>query len=114
MKVNLTADSTDFMLARTANVESLGLQLQEYHHQRTGAVHFHLQADDPNNAFTVAFRTVPTDSTGVAHILEAYDVVWQSAISRPRSIFHDDATLPEHVHECVHQRRYHCISVCNS
>ena len=70
MKVNLTADSTDFMLARTANVESLGLQLQEYHHQRTGAVHFHLQANDPNNAFTVAFRTVPTDSTGVAHILE--------------------------------------------
>ena len=36
----------------------------------TGARHLHLAADDPHNAFMVAFLTVPQDSTGVAHILE--------------------------------------------
>jgi Zn-dependent M16 (insulinase) family peptidase len=30
----------------------------------------HCGADDDNNVFNVAFRTTPTDSTGVAHILE--------------------------------------------
>jgi len=29
-----------------------------------------LAADDPQNVFLVALRTVPMDSTGVAHILE--------------------------------------------
>ncbi len=68
--MSIAIDATGFSLSRTAQVESLGLQLQEYQHQRTGATHFHLHADDPNNAFSIAFRTVPTDSTGVAHILE--------------------------------------------
>ncbi|MBF0125644.1 MAG: insulinase family protein, partial [Magnetococcales bacterium] len=36
----------------------------------TGARHLHLRADDPHNAFLVAFLTIPQDSTGVAHILE--------------------------------------------
>jgi Zn-dependent M16 (insulinase) family peptidase len=59
-----------FELIRRARVASLGLALEEYRHARTGARHFHLAADDANNAFMVAFKTVPQDSTGVAHILE--------------------------------------------
>jgi Zn-dependent M16 (insulinase) family peptidase len=43
---------------------------QEYRHRATGARHLHLAADDPHNAFMVAFLTVPQDSSGVAHILE--------------------------------------------
>jgi len=33
-------------------------------------MHFHLDAPNEENVFMVAFRTVPMDSTGVAHILE--------------------------------------------
>jgi len=39
-------------------------------HEKTGAEMIHLSNDDDNNCFAVAFRTTPTDSTGVAHILE--------------------------------------------
>ena len=41
-----------------------------YQHKKTGAQLLSLRADDDNKVFGVAFRTPPTDSTGVAHILE--------------------------------------------
>ena len=53
-----------------ARIASLGLELTQYLHPATGARHFHLGCADPNNAFMVAFPTLPQDSTGVAHILE--------------------------------------------
>ncbi|QBQ55104.1 insulinase family protein [Nitrosococcus wardiae] len=55
---------------RSQRIASLNLTLEEYRHRRTGAKHFHLATDNPENVFLVAFRTVPMDSTGVAHILE--------------------------------------------
>ena len=55
---------------RSHPVPALRLEFQEYRHRTTGARHLHLAADDPHNAFMVAFLTVPQDSTGVAHILE--------------------------------------------
>ncbi|MEM7258759.1 MAG: insulinase family protein, partial [Pseudomonadota bacterium] len=51
-------------------IDSLNMEFQEYRHRKTGARHYHLAADDDQNAFLVAFLTVPQDSTGVAHILE--------------------------------------------
>ena len=51
-------------------VSSLGITVAEYRHRATGARHFHIEAEDDNNAFLAAFLTVPQDSTGVAHILE--------------------------------------------
>ena len=51
-------------------IESLNIEFQSYRHPRTGARHLHLACDDDNNAFMVAFPTIPEDSTGVAHILE--------------------------------------------
>lgn len=59
-----------FQHLRTYPVPALRLEFQEYRHIATGARHLHLAADDPHNAFMVAFLTVPQDSTGVAHILE--------------------------------------------
>ena len=55
---------------RRARIESLNLECEEFVHAATGARHFHLEAEDDNNAFLVAFLTVPRDSTGIAHILE--------------------------------------------
>ncbi|MCU0559888.1 MAG: insulinase family protein [Desulfobacterales bacterium] len=39
-------------------------------HPESGARHLHLSRPDAENTFGVAFRTVPQDSSGVAHILE--------------------------------------------
>jgi len=59
-----------FTFQRSTRIDTLHIELQEFIHEKTGAVHIHLAADDPQNAFLVGFRTVPEDSTGVAHILE--------------------------------------------
>jgi Zn-dependent M16 (insulinase) family peptidase len=39
-------------------------------HLATGARHVHISTQDRENTFGVTFKTVPSDSTGVAHILE--------------------------------------------
>ncbi|MEC9339863.1 MAG: insulinase family protein [Pseudomonadota bacterium] len=59
-----------FRLLRQERIGALNLTVEEYLHEVTEARHFHLAAQDDNNAFLVAFLTVPQDSTGVAHILE--------------------------------------------
>ena len=59
-----------FKWIRSEHIQSLNLTLQEYQHVKTGALHYHMEADNTENVFLVAFRTVPMDSTGVAHILE--------------------------------------------
>ncbi len=62
--------ATAFTLDSTRRIDSLNIEVQSYLHGATGARHFHLASDDDNNAFMVAFPTIPEDSTGVAHILE--------------------------------------------
>lgn len=64
------AQHNAFELVRTQNIPSLNVQAQEYRHTKTGAIHYHLASDLDENVFLVAFRTVPEDSKGVAHILE--------------------------------------------
>ncbi len=59
-----------FQWKRSQRIESLNIRVEEYEHIKTGAVHYHLDADNNENVFLVALRTVPTDSTGVAHMLE--------------------------------------------
>src|SRR5690606_5339044 len=59
-----------FELIRTHHIPSLNATVEEYSHRTTGAQHIHLAADSEENVFMVALRTVPEDSTGVAHILE--------------------------------------------
>ncbi len=59
-----------FELVREEYIASLDVTLFEYTHERTKARHLHIKTKDNNNAFLVAFLTVPQDSTGVAHILE--------------------------------------------
>jgi len=48
----------------------LDIDVHEYRHMRTGTPHVHLATNNTENVFLVGLRTVPTDSTGVAHILE--------------------------------------------
>ena len=59
-----------FEWVRSEPIVALGAVVEEYRHRVTGAQHFHIATDNPENVFLVALRTVPEDSTGVAHILE--------------------------------------------
>lgn len=59
-----------FTLVRQETVEALNIRVEQYEHNVTGAMHYHLAAPSDENVFLVALRTVPQDSTGVAHILE--------------------------------------------
>ncbi len=59
-----------FNPVRQARIDSLNIRVEQFEHRATGAVHYHLASDYEENVFLVALRTVPEDSTGVAHILE--------------------------------------------
>ena len=60
----------EFTHIRSHTIPSLNIEIQEFKHKGTGARHIHMAADDDQNTFLVGFKTVPQDSTGVAHILE--------------------------------------------
>jgi Zn-dependent M16 (insulinase) family peptidase len=59
-----------FEFLRSKTLSALNITVSEYRHRNTGAQHIHIEADNSENVFLVALRTVPEDSTGVAHILE--------------------------------------------
>ncbi len=59
-----------FKWLRSERIESLDIVIEQYEHPATSALHYHIAADNNENVFLVALRTIPTDSTGVAHILE--------------------------------------------
>ena len=62
--------SSGFKLQKSRRIDNLNLSVHEFTHQTTGACHYHLESEHTENVFMVALRTVPEDSTGVAHILE--------------------------------------------
>jgi presequence protease len=59
-----------FMLVREQVLPELNSAARFYRHAKTGAELLSLVNDDDNKTFGVTFRTLPRDSTGVAHILE--------------------------------------------
>ena len=59
-----------FEWIRNERIDSLDIMIDHFQHKKTGAQHYHITADNDENVFLVALRTIPTDSTGVAHILE--------------------------------------------
>lgn len=61
--------TTAFRRVRAVPVPNLGLTAEEWQHP-CGAVHWHLACADEHRAFACAFRTPPSDSTGLPHILE--------------------------------------------
>lgn len=68
--MNMPVSHPAFVHVRSEHIQSLDIHVHEFRHSSTGTPHVHLAADNPENVFLVGLRTVPTDSTGVAHILE--------------------------------------------
>ena len=61
---------TNFELVRTEDIKELNTLAKIYRHAPTGAEILSMENDDENKCFGISFRTPPSDSTGVAHILE--------------------------------------------
>ena len=59
-----------FTVKRTKHVPELELTALHLRHIKTGADYLHVARDDPNNVFSIGFKTNPPDDTGVPHILE--------------------------------------------
>ena len=59
-----------FNLQEQKNISLLDLNAQIYNESEFNCKHIHLESDSNEKVFMVAFRTIPEDSTGVAHILE--------------------------------------------
>ncbi len=59
-----------FEITRIRELPELPATLWEMTHEKTGAELCWLERDDENKAFSIAFKTLPEDSTGVFHILE--------------------------------------------
>jgi hypothetical protein len=59
-----------FELIHSSTVAELNAQATIYRHIKSGAQLLSLSLDDENKVFGVTFRTPPSDSTGLPHILE--------------------------------------------
>ena len=59
-----------FTAARTRPIEELDAVLHEYTHAASGARLCWLERAEENKSFCAAFRTLPSDDTGIFHILE--------------------------------------------
>ncbi|NOU36711.1 MAG: peptidase M16 [Kiritimatiellaceae bacterium] len=60
----------NFKLIREQFVREFNGTVKEYRHEPTGAEIISVENTHNNKAFGITFRTPPSDSTGVAHILE--------------------------------------------
>jgi presequence protease len=59
-----------FVLVREQMIPELNTLARIWRHQKTGAQLLSMENDDENKCFGITFRTPPTDSTGIAHIME--------------------------------------------
>ncbi|TPX41162.1 hypothetical protein SeMB42_g05694 [Synchytrium endobioticum] len=69
-RVNATTMS-NFVVRNVSRIDEFDLDVLHLQHLKTGTPYYHIhRSDDTNNVFCVAFRTPPSNSTGVPHILE--------------------------------------------
>ena len=79
--MNMAIDSNNPQIQEGTNLGNYDVQKKVYlkeleaffytlQHRGTHARHIHISTQDAENSFAVGFKTIPEDSTGVAHILE--------------------------------------------
>lgn len=59
-----------FKLLDVTPINDISATLYHYEHLKSGGNVYYLACEDTNCAFTIGFRTLPQDSTGVCHIIE--------------------------------------------
>lgn len=68
--ITATAALAGFTVGRVETIDELDACAYVMHHQASGARLLYLACEDENKAFSIGFKTPPTDDTGVFHILE--------------------------------------------
>ena len=69
-------------------------------HKKSGARVLLMENDDENKVFTIGFRTPPSDSTGVPHIMEHSVLCGSKEISGEGSVCGAGEGLFEYIFEC--------------
>ncbi|OPJ60958.1 insulinase family protein [Clostridium oryzae] len=59
-----------FKLLKKTYVKSIDTTVMQYVHLKSGAKLVYLKNNDPNKTFSISFRTLPCDNTGINHIIE--------------------------------------------
>lgn len=59
-----------FKLLETKEVKEINAVVNMFYHEKSGARLLFMKNEDDNKVFSITFRTPPTDSTGLAHIVE--------------------------------------------
>ncbi len=59
-----------FITKSKRDLPELKAVLLELEHEKSGARIMHIACEDPENLFAIGFQTLPSNNTGVAHILE--------------------------------------------
>ncbi len=59
-----------YRFTKAESIEEISCVYYELEHIASGATVIHIAADDPENLFSLCFKTYPESSNGVAHILE--------------------------------------------
>lgn len=69
-KLNIGEIYHGFELLEEKDIKDINCVGRLFVHNKSGARLFHLENDDTNKVFSISFRTPPSDSTGLPHILE--------------------------------------------
>ncbi len=59
-----------FKIYGITDVDEIGARLYKMKHEKSGASLLFLEREDENKTFSITFKTIPEDSTGVFHIIE--------------------------------------------
>ena len=59
-----------FRLKRIRPIDEIDARMWEFVYEKNGAELIYLERPDDNKTFSIAFKTIPSDDTGVFHILE--------------------------------------------
>ncbi|MEN8190170.1 MAG: insulinase family protein [Thermodesulfobacteriota bacterium] len=70
MKMTPGNTYSSFTLRQKRTIEEIDSEVFLFEHERLGCPLLAIKNSDHNKTFAVAFNTIPTDSSGVAHILE--------------------------------------------
>lgn len=63
-------ENSNYRILQTEKIEELNATFHLWQHILSGAYLLHLEADNPENVFALSLATYPSNSRGVAHILE--------------------------------------------
>lgn len=70
MEFQLNNEYHGFKFIEEKEIKDINSKVRVFYHEKSGAKLLNLENDDDNKVFAIGFRTPPSDSTGVPHIME--------------------------------------------